>query len=375
MTFHERLLRLSLESHKAEALLGDLEEEAARLGAPPAWIRRQALRCAFSTTWTAARRQRIRMLTTTRLAFRDARRSIVRFRATSLAAVLILSLSMAAGAVTFAVVDTVVLRPLPYSDGARLVAISGRTPKEPRSPLAPADYDALRNSTSSFDGLAAWIPWPFELADERGTEPVTLVTTTASLFDVLHARPVIGTTFSEAHEVPGRDAVAVISHALWQRRYGGDPAVLGSQLRTPVGPLTIVGVMPATFGFPVEADPAPAIWRPFAPKPGEWVITAESGRSSYLRVISRLKADVTLAQARADVDRVFGSLAAEHPGLYADVQPRTELLLESLTDRVAGWMRLVLAAVAVLMAIGCVNVSNLLLTRSSQRARDISIRV
>jgi predicted permease len=375
MTFHERLLRLSLESHKADALLGDLEEEAARLGAPPAWIRRQALRCAFSTTWMAARRQRVRMLTTTRLAFRDARRSIYRFRATSLIAVVILSLSMAAGAVTFAVVDTVVLRPLPYTDSARLVAISSKTPREARSTLAPIDYYTASASTSSFDGLAAWRAWPFELSDDRGTEPVTMVTATGSLFHVLRARPEIGTTFTEEHETPGRDSVAVISHGLWQRRYGGNPGVLGRQLQTPTGTVTIIGVMPREFGFPIEAEQSPAIWRPFAPKPGERVITPEGGRASYLRLIGRLKDGASLEQARADVERVFGALAAEHAGMYADVQPRTELLFDTLTDRVAGWMQLVLAAVAALMAIGCVNVSNLLLTRSTQRARDISIRL
>jgi predicted permease len=375
MTFHERLLHLLLESHKADALVGDLDEEAARLGAPPAWIRRQALRCAVSTIRLAARRQRIRMLTTTRLAFRDARRSILRFRATSLAAVVILSLSMSAGAVTFAVVDTVVLRPLPYADSARLVAISSTTPRESRSTLAPIDYYTLSASTSSFDGLAAWRAWSFELSDDRGTEPVTMVIATGSLFHVLRARPEIGTTFTEEHETPGRDRVAVISHGLWQRRYGGHPGVLGRQLRTPTGTVTIIGVMPREFGFPIEAERSPAIWRPFAPTPEERVITPEGGRASYLRLIGRLKDGASLEQARADVERVFGALAAEHAGMYADVQPRTELLFDTLTDRVAGWMQLVLAAVAALMAIGCVNVSNLLLTRSSQRARDISIRV
>lgn len=373
MRLYERLLRLSLESHKASALLGDLEEEAARVGAARSWIRRQALRYAVSAAWLAARRHKTRMLTTTRLAFRDARRSICRFRATSAAAFLILALSMAAGAVTFAVVDTIVLRPLPYPDSERLVALSAKTPREARSTLAPIDYYAARGSTSSFDGLAAWRPWPFQLSDDRGTEPVTMVIATASLFRVLRSQPLIGTAFTEEHETPGRDAVALISHGLWQRRYGGDPGVLGSQLRTPTGTVTVIGVMPPAFGFPVEAESPPAIWRPFAPKPEERVITG--GRASYLRVIGRLKDEVSLATARADVERVFRSLAAEHPGLYADVQPRTELLLDTLTDRVAGWMRLVLAAVAVLMAIGCVNVSNLLLTRSAQRARDISIRL
>lgn len=375
MSLHERLLRLSLDAHKTAALLGDLEEEAARRGAPVTWVQRQALHHALSSTWLAARRTRIRMLTTTRLAFRDARRSIFRFRGTSIAAVLILSLSMAAGAVTFAVVDTIVLRPLPYPESDRLVAISEKTLKEPRTVVSPADYYAWRAGTSSFEALAAWRPWPFELADERGTEPVTMVLTTASLFDVLRAKPILGTLFGEEHETPGNDTVALISHGLWQRRYGGNPGVLGTTVKTPTGTVTVIGVMPPDFGFPVEATSPPAIWRPIAFKPDERVLVAEKGRASYLRVVGRLKNDVAVEQAAADVSRVFASQSGIHPDLYREVEARTELLLEALTDRVGGWMRLVLGAVMLLMAIGCVNVSNLLLTRAAQRTRDVSIRL
>jgi hypothetical protein len=158
MTFPERLLHLALERPKAEALLGDLEEEAARRGASRGWVQRQILRHALSSFSLAARRKRIRMLTAVRLAFRDARRSMLHSRATSIGAVLILALSMAAGAVAFAVVDTIVLRPLPYADSGRLVAVSMRTPREPRGRLAAADYYGWRAGTSSLEHLAAWQP-------------------------------------------------------------------------------------------------------------------------------------------------------------------------------------------------------------------------
>src|SRR5918993_5906684 len=200
------------------------------------------------------------------LATRDAWRSIVRFPATSLAAVSILALSMAAGVVTFAVVDTIVLRPLPYSDSAALVDIAMRTPKTSRGVVSPADYSAWREQTSSFDGLAAWSPSSFQLSDDRGSETVTSVSASASLFQVLRAKPLIGTLFTEADESPGRDTVALISEALWERRYGRDPAVIGTALTLPSGPVTIIGVMPRAFVFPVEATSEPAIWRPYAPR-------------------------------------------------------------------------------------------------------------
>ena len=313
------------------------------------------------------------MLTTTRIAFRDARRSLWRFRATSVAAVLILALSICAGTVTFAVVDTVVLRPLPYSASERLVDVFGTTPKDFRSVVSPTDYYTWRESASSFEGLAAYRQWPFRFPGT--SDEVTMVIATASLFDVLRVKPVIGTTFTADHETPGRDAVGVISHGTWTRRFGGDPSVLGQTLRTPTGVVTIIGVMPQDFSFPVEAMSPVAVWRPFAPKAEERVLSPGGGRVSYLQVVGRLRDGVTLDGARADIDRIYAAQVASHPEMYRDWRPRTEFLRDSLTHRVGGWMRLVLGAVAVLVLIGCVNVSNLLLTRAARRARDISLRI
>ena len=309
------------------------------------------------------------------LAWRDAWRSIVRFPTTSLASVFILALTMAVGVVTFAVVDTIVLRPLPYPDSDTLIDIAMRTQKTSRGVVSPVDYFAWREHTSSFEALAAWSGSSFQIADDRGSEALTSVIASASLFQVLRARPLIGTLFSETHESPGLDTVALISEGLWERRYGRDPAVVGTSLALPSGPVTIIGVMPQGFVFPVEAQSTPAIWRPYAPRPEERVFTPASGRSSYLRVIGRRKDGATIEQTRADVERVFSAQAAQHPDLYEDNAVRTERLQDVLTERFAGWMRLVLASVAMLMAIGCVNVANLLLTRSAQRARDVSIRL
>ncbi|MDQ3486294.1 MAG: ADOP family duplicated permease [Acidobacteriota bacterium] len=311
-----------------------------------------------------------------RLALRDAWRAILWSRASSLAAILILSLSMAAGAVTFAVVDTIVLRPLPYPDSSRLADISMRTQKTSRGVVSPVDYLALTDQTFSFESIGAWTTGRFEMSDTPGlSEPMTSVVATASLLHVLRAKPVIGTLFTEANEVTGGDEVALISEGLWERRYGRDPGVLGAKISTPTGAVTVIGVMPKAFVFPIEAQTPPMLWRPLVVRPEHRVITPSSGRISYLQVLGRLKGGVSIEQARSDVDRVFASQAALYPGLYEDQAPRTDLLQQVLTDRVAGWMRLVLAAVVVLMAIACVNVANLLLTRSLQRARDVAIRL
>lgn len=141
MTLAERLLRLVLDGEKAAALVGDLEEEARRAKAGGAWMRRQVLRCALAAAALSIRRRRRRMFTTAALALRDARRSIWRFRGASALAALILTLSIAAGAVAFAVVDAIVLRPLPYHESNRLVSLFGATPASPRNMVvSPADY-------------------------------------------------------------------------------------------------------------------------------------------------------------------------------------------------------------------------------------------
>jgi putative ABC transport system permease protein len=373
MTLHERLLRLVLGHQKAAAVLGDLEEEAQLAGKPPSWIVGEAVRCATAAAGAALYRRTTRMFSTTRLALRDARRAIWRFRATSALAVLILTISMTAGAVTYAVVDGIVLRPLPYPDSHRLASLFGATPAEPRSlQVSPVEYYAWREQTTSFESMAAYRPWVFQLPPDQGGTPVSMIITTASLFDVLRARPLLGELFTEAHEVDGAEAVAVIGHGLWQRRFGGDPAAIGSTISTPTGPVRVIGVMPREFTFPVEATAPAEIWRPLVvPLENR---TLSTGRASYLEVIGRLRGEVTIEEARADVARVSSALAATAPLLYANWQPRTELAIDAMTERVAGWMRLVLAAVAVLLVIGCANVSNLLLARSAHRARDISVR-
>ena len=376
MTPAERLLRLFLEPYKVAALVGDLEEEAERLSASRTWLRRQLLRHAVTACVVAASRKRARIVTTTRLALRDGWRSIWRFKGTSAAAIAILSLSIAAAAVTFAVVDTIVLRPLPYADSDRLVSVFGTTPREPRAVhIAPVEYLAWRDGADAFEHLAAWRQtYSVQLKDARGTETVGMVLATANLFDVLRVKPVIGTVFTAENEVEGKDAVVVIGYGLWQRRFGGNPDVLGRQITTSAGPATIIGVMPKGFAFPIEGATPASLWGPYVAKAEERVMNPSGGKSSYLEVMGRLKSGTSVEDARAGIDRTTAALIAAHPQLYIEWRPRTEYMIDALTERVAGWMRLVLAAVVVLMAIGCVNVSNLMLTRSALRTRDISIR-
>ena len=373
MSLLERLLGFLLGRQEAAALLGDLHEEAARLRASAPWLRRQLFRCVIAAVIVSIQRRQVRMFASTGLILRDARRSLWRFRGSSALAMLILTASMAAGTVTFAVVDTIVLRPMPYHASDRLVSLFGQNRAGTATIVSPADYYAWREQTSSFEALAAYRLWAFRPPDDTTVDRITMVNTTASLFDVLRVQPALGALFTEQDEVKGRDAVAVISHALWQRLFASAHDVVGRSIATPTGRVTVVGVMPPGFAFPVE-EATPHMWRPLVVPPGQRTLSLSSGRGSYLQVIGRLRNDVGVAEARTDVERVSAALAGEFPQLYAEWRPRTELVIDALTERVAGWMRLVLAAVAALIVIGCANVSNLLLTRSANRVREISVR-
>jgi predicted permease len=312
------------------------------------------------------------MRTTLRLALRDALRSARRFRVSTAVAFVVIAASIAAATLTFSIVDTVVLRHLPYPDDDRLVAITGSNAGGVPIPIvSPVDYDLWRGGTDAFTSLAAWRAGSLDTG--RGDQVRTLrtVQTTANLFDALRVPPLLGETFSAADERSDR-SVAVISHGFWQRQFGRDPQIVGRSIDTAEGPVRIVGVMPPGFTFPVDAPHPIDLWQPLAIPPGDRTLT--TGRTSYLEVVGRLRDGVTLPQARAEIERLSAAQAAAFPLLYSNWRVHVTTLLDSLIGAVRGWMLLVLAAVGLVLIVACANVATMLLARASGRARDIAVR-
>lgn len=368
----DRVLRLALPSRKAEAVAGDLEEELDGSGlrvlyhsvmyaAAALWLRRRALRL-FPV---------IKM--NLRLTLRDAARSLRRSPALFVLAIAVLGTGMGAATLTFTVVDTVVLRPLAFDQPSQLISISGTTTRNGASAMvSPVDYAGWRDHVKALESIAAWRLDSARLTG--GDTPLTVrgAKVTPDLFAVLRARPLIGRTLGEQDRRAGPGSVVVISHGLWQRRFGGSMDVLGAAFPAAGPPLEIVGVMPEAFAFPLDSPERADYWMPYVPAEAE--LSLAQGRVSFLQIVGRLRDGATVDQARAEIEAVTGGLKREHPQLYSDWRPVVEGLHESLTARVRGWMVLALWAVALLMAVACANVANLLLVRAYGRSRDSAVR-
>ena len=283
--------------------------------------------------------------------------------------VLILTSAIAAATVTFSVVDAVVLRSLPFEDSDRLVIVG---PHRPYIRVhSAADFGAWRDRADTFTALAATYVGPMaHVPSDTGVKYVRAWHATASLFDVLRVRPVVGRVFTAEHEVEGRNAVAVIGYRLWQREFGGDPGVVGRSIwlanprryEEPASLVEIVGVVPSVF----TADIQPDVWIPY---------TGTETRGRYLRVVGRLRDGVTMQQAQAQLEGITASLAAANGSiLRADWRPVLVSFYDTLVDDVRGWMLLVLWAAGLVMLVACVNVANLLLAQSAHRSREFAIR-
>src|SRR5215204_975907 len=300
-------------------------------------------------------------------------------------ALIVLALGIGATTAIFSVVDAVVLRGLPFDEHDRLVAIGerrapGPKPDPTRDPLslssaAPQNYIDWAAQQQVFEAIAAIAGGAFTLR-EPGSEPEDLRVqrVTAGFFDVLRVRPAYGRAFTRENEVEGRDRVVVLSDALWRRRFGADPGIVGRTIPLEGGAYEVAGVMPADFQYPVGSVRPTELWAPYVVPPDER-IRHQGSFSMYLQTIARLKPGVSVSQAQAQMNQIAVALQQANPEWNKDkligVRPLIDHLVGASTR---SWMLMLLGAVAIVLVIACANVANLLLARASAREREVGIR-
>ena len=390
-----RLLRWAVPGPLRQSVLGDLEEEWRAQPSPDSlrgrtWYWRHALALASRFTVERIARRTVRqrhdwggeprrkgdgVMETIWQDVRYGLRMLANRPGFTTVAVLTLALGIGANAAIFSVVEAVLLRPLPFPETERIVALwqNDRKTNVEREDVAPANFVDWRALNTVVEEMAAINPWSLDFTGGDEPETIRSANVTRGFFELLGVKAARGRTFLPEEYEPGRNNVVVLTHGLWQRKFGGDPGVVGQVISLDDQPYTIVGILPPEFFLRFSRSDRtrrPEMYAPQVVVGEDW----ESRVATYLEVIGKLKPGVTIDEARAAMGVVARQLAQQYPRENSTVGITLVPLHEQTVGGVRTGLLVLLGGVGLVLLIACANVANLLLARGQHRLRELAVR-